>query len=44
MYLVIPISTTEVVVEIISTFVGYNILLVLIVHPLQRESCSLLNS
>jgi len=30
--------------EIISTFVGYNILHILIVWPLQRESCSSLNS
>jgi len=44
MYPVVPMSTTKVVVEIISTFVGYNILLILMVRPLQRESCSFLSS
>jgi len=39
-YLVVPMSTTKVVMQIISTFVGYNILLILIVQPIQRESCS----
>jgi len=40
----IAMSTAKVMFEIISTFVGYNILHILIVQPLQRESCSSLNS
>jgi len=44
MYPVVPMSTTKVLMEIISTFVGYNVLHTLIVWPQQRESCSSLNS
>jgi len=39
-YLIIPMSMTKVVMQIISTFVGYNILLILIVRSVLRESCS----
>jgi len=37
MYLGIPMSMRKVVMEIISTFVGYNILHKLIIWPLQSE-------